>query len=201
MGLLDTEITGAERQQGLAYYEAEASVTAFQTKEADLFNEVLEVYNDVLTEDPAAARHVSIAARRLVQAAKEILRRREEIQPIPQIACSMHWAWYITSTAYAAWAQATLSAMEALANGATPDYYVRHLVNEHETAWRKAQRNEKKFLKQLRIPAREIAQIIERCIKAAQVDHWQPDESSTSHNEDVASETTTQFCPSINLEK
>ena len=32
-----------ERQRCLAYYEAEVGVTAFQTKEADLFNEVLSL--------------------------------------------------------------------------------------------------------------------------------------------------------------
>ena len=195
MGFLDMmEITSHERQECLAYYEAEVGVTTFQSKEADLFNEVVDTHIDILTEDPAAAREVSIAARRLVQAAKEIIRRRDDIQPIPQAAFSMHWAWYITSIAYAAWAQATLSTMEALANGQTPQYYVRHLVEEHEIVWRKAQKDEKKFLKQLRIPAGEIDQIVERSIEAAEMDHWQPDESSTSQNENIASETTMQFC-------
>ena len=196
MGLLGgVEITGAERVRCLDYYEAEVGVTAFQAKEADLFNEVLAAHNDAIPEDPAAARQVSAAAQRLVQATNEIIRRRDKIQPVPEAAFAVHWAWHVTSVAYAAWAQATLSAMEALAKSETPLYtYVRHLAGEHETAWRKAQREEKKFLKQLRLPANEIEKIVDRSIEDAETDRWQPEQSSISDHFEVPSETTVPCC-------
>lgn len=198
MGLLgNTQVVGDELQRCLAYYEAEFRVAAFQTREADLFNNALAQYSNAIAEEPMATSEVCAAANRLVQAAKEIIRRREEIQPIPEAAFSLHWAWHITSLAYAAWAQATLSAMEALANGTTPHYkYVRHLVGEHQTAWRKAQKEEKGFLKPLRIPENEIAKITSSSIDAAATDRWRPELQLKSHDEEIASETTIHFSPS-----
>lgn len=197
MGLFGrAEITGVERQQCLDYYEAEAGVTAFQAREADLFNEALASYNDLIAEAPTAASEVRAAAQRLVQAANEILRRRDAIQPVPKAAFAVHWTWHVTSVAYAAWAQATLSAMEALTKGETPLYTcIRHLAGEHETAWRKAQREEKKFLKQLRLSAHEIEQIIDRNLEAAEADPWQPGDPSICDNEEIISETTVYCCP------
>ncbi len=191
MGLLgSTEIKGAERLQCLDYYEAETSVTAFQAREADLFNNVLVIYDDVIKKSPAAARKVSIAAHRLVQAAEEIIRRRDEIQPVPELAFALHWAWHVTSVAYAAWTRATLDAMETLSNGQTPLYkYVQHLANEHEAAWRKAQKEEKKYLKLLRFPSTEIARITDKSLEEADIDSWQPKPCLPPNDEKIVSET------------
>jgi hypothetical protein len=184
-----TGIAKDERQRCLAYYEAEVGVTAFQTKEADLFNEVLAQYEDAIKENPEAARKVCKAAYRLVQAAREIIRRRDEIQPVPEAAFSMHWAWHVTSLTYSAWAQATYSAMETLANGQTPPTkYIQHLVKEHEIVWLRAQREEKQFLKQLRIPESEVEKIVEKSTEAAKNDHWQPELPSEFDVEEVVAE-------------
>jgi hypothetical protein len=197
MGLLGgTEITGGERQRSLAYYEAEVGVTAFQTKEADLFNEVLAQHDEAIAKDPAAAREACAAGHRLVQAAREIVRRRNKIQPVPEAAFSLHWAWYITTLTYAAWAQATLSAMKALVNSGTPHYkYVQHLAGEHETALRKAQKEEKKFLKRLRIPADDIQTIEDRSMEAAETDGWKPELPSNPDHTDAPSEMTVHVFP------
>ena len=197
MGLLGSaKITGGERQNYLAYYEAEVGVTAFQTKEADLFNEVLAQHDEAIGKDPAAAREARAAAHRLVQASKEIVRRRNKIQPVPEAAFSLHWAWYITSLTYAAWAQATLSAMKALVNSGTPHYkYVQHLAGEHEAALRKAQKEEKKFQKRLRIPADDIQTIEERSMEAAETDGWRPELPSTSDDIHTPSEMTAHVLP------
>jgi hypothetical protein len=196
MGLLSSaEIKGAERLQCLDYYEAEIGVTAFQAREADIFNDVLATYHDAIKKSPAAARQVSTAAQRLVQAAEEIIRRRDAIQPVPELAFALHWAWHVTSVAYAAWARATLTAMETLANGQTPLYkYVRHLATEHETAWHKAQKEEKKFLKLLRFPPNEIVRITNNRIEEAEMDSWQPKQSLNPNDEKIISETTVHVC-------
>ncbi len=199
MGLLgNSQVVGDELQRCLAYYEAEFRMTAFQTREADLFNNVLAKYGNSIIDDPVAANAVCAAADRLVQAAKEIVRRREEIQPIPEAAFSLGWAWHMTSFAYAAWAQATLSAIKALANGKTPHYkYVQHLVDEHQTALLRTRKEDKNFLKRLRIPEDEIERIVDRSIDAAETDSWRPEPPSKSDEEGIASKTTFYFSPSL----
>lgn len=196
MGLIGSaEIKGVERLQCLDYYEAEVGVTAFQAREADIFNDELATYHDVIKKSPEAARKVSTAAHRLVQATEEIIRRRDEIQPVPELAFALHWAWHVTSVAYAAWARATLAAMQTLANGQTPLYkYVQHLANEHEAAWRKAQREEKKFLKLLRFPSNEIERITDKSFENAEIDDWQPKQPLAPTDEKIVSETTVHVC-------
>ncbi|MEJ2702566.1 MAG: hypothetical protein P8Z79_09010 [Sedimentisphaerales bacterium] len=190
MGLFGgATIKGEEQQRCLAYYEAEVGVTAFQTREADLFNGVLTRCGKVVKKDPAAAREVRTAAHRLVEAAKEIVRRREQIEPVPETALFLHWAWHITSLTYAVWAQATLSAMETLSNGMTPHYkYVQHVAGEHKAAWLKAQKEEKKFLKQMHIAKPQISKIADQSIESAKADGWQPEVAATSDDEGATTE-------------
>lgn len=178
MGLFSKpEIVGSELQKCLAYYEASLSITAFQTREADLFNNTLVKYLNAATEDPVAAREVCNAANRLVQAAKEMIRRHEGIQSIPEAASSLRQAYRTTFLAYAAWAEATLSAMEGLANGMTPPppycQFVQHLLDQCQSAWCKAQTEDKKFLKRLRVSVDIIEKIINRCNTAGETDSWQ----------------------------
>jgi len=176
MGLFSNAgIVGDELQRCLAYYEAEMKVTAFQTREADLFNNTLVKYLDSMAEDHVAARQVCDAANRLVQSAQEVLRRHEEISSIPQAAYSMRYAWHVTLLAHATWAEATLSAMEALANGMTPHYaYVQDLVAKYQAACGKAQKEDKKFLKRLQVTPDAFEKIINRCNDAGETDSWQP---------------------------
>lgn len=173
--LRKARITGDELQQCLAYYEAEMRVLAFQTKEADLFNNTMVKYFGSITKDTVAAREMCDASNRRVQSIHEVLRRHEGINPVPEAACSMHYAWYTTFLAVATWAEATLSAMEAITNGMKPHHaYVQHLVVEYQTAWRKAQKEDKKFLRRLQVTPDIIEKIMRRCIEAAEADNWQP---------------------------
>ena len=72
--------------------------------------------------------------------------------------------------------------------------YVQHLVNEHDAAWGKAQKEEKKLLKLLRIPSSEVAKIVDRSIETAENDGWQPEHALSTNGEEVTSETTVQTC-------
>lgn len=176
MGLFSNAgIVGDELQRCLAYYEAVMKVTDFQTREADLFNNTLVKYLDSMAEDQVAARQVCDAANRLVQCAQEVIRRHEEISSIPQAVYSMRYAWRWTLLAYATWAEATLSAMEALANGMTPHYaYVQDLLAKYHAAYGKAQKEDKKFLKRLQVTPDAFEKIINRCNDAGETDNWQP---------------------------
>lgn len=177
MGLFGSpKIEGSELQECLACFEAETRVIAFQTKEADLYNDAMVKYGNSVMDNPLAANEACKAARRLSQAGTEILRRHEKIQNVPTAASTMHFAWHATLLANAAWASATAAAIEAMAEGMNPNtMYVQQLAKENQEAWRRAQDEDKKFLKRLKVSAEDIAKIVSRVntIDAAR-DGWEP---------------------------
>jgi hypothetical protein len=176
MGLFGSpKIDGKELQECLAYFEAQTRVVAFQTKEADLYNNAMVKYGNSIIKNPSAASEVCNAAKRLSQSATEVLRRHEEIKNVPVAASAMHYAWYVTFHDYAAWASATSKAIEAMAEGMNPNtMYLQQLVEQHQKAWRRADDEDKKFLKRLRVGAEEIAKIVARAAStAATDDDWE----------------------------
>jgi hypothetical protein len=175
MGLFGSpKIDGNELQQCLACFEAETKVIAFQTREADLYNNTMVKYGNSIMENPSAAIEACKAAKRLSQAAAEVCRRHGEIKDVPTAASIMHFAWHVTFLANAAWASATAAAIEAMAKGMNPNtMYVQQLVEEYQRAWRRADDEDKKFLKRLKVNAEDIAEIVARAttIDAAD-DDW-----------------------------
>jgi len=187
MGLFSkSKIEGDELQSCLDYYEAELMVTKFQTREADLFNNTLVKYLNSITEDPVAAAEVCKAANRLVQSAHEVIRRHETIQPIPDAALAARCAWSVTFLSLKAWAEATLSAMEALSNGMKPNYaYVQNLLRENQLAQCKAQEEDKRFLRRLKLSAAEINKMLNKINDIEATDDWQPKPSAYDFSEAV----------------
>jgi hypothetical protein len=170
------KIDGNELQECLAHFEAETKVIAFQTKEADLYNNRTVKYSNSITVNPLAASEACKAAKRLSLAATEILRRHNEINNVPVAASAMHHAWYVAFYANAAWAHATAKAIEATAEGMNPNtMYIQQLVKEYQKAWRWADDEDKKFLKRLKVNAEDIAKIVASAttIDAAD-DDWEP---------------------------
>ncbi len=177
MGLFGSpKIDGSELQECLACFEAETKVLAFQTKEADLHNNAMVKYGNSITVNPLAASEACKAAKRLSQAATEVLRRHEEIKNVPVAASAMHHAWYVTFYANAAWAHATAKAIEAMAEGMNPNMmYIQQLVEEYQKAWHRADDEDKKFLKRLKVSAEDIAKIVARATTIeATNDDWEP---------------------------
>lgn len=176
MGLFGSpKIDGKELQECLACFEAETKVIAFQTKEADLYNNALVKYGNSIMGNPLAASEACKAAKRLSQAATEVLRRHGEIRIVPATASAMHHAWYVTFYANAAWASATAKAIEAMAEGLNPNMtYIQQLVKEYQKAWRNARDEDKKFLKQLNVSAEDIAKIVARATTIDETDSWNP---------------------------
>lgn len=170
------KIDGKELQECLAFFEAETKVIAFQTKEADLYNNAMVKYGNSITENPMAASEARKASYRLSLAATEILRLHEEIKNVPVAASAMHYAWYLTFYANAAWASAAAKAIEAMAEGMNPNtMYVKQLYEESQKAWSRADNEDQIFLKQLKVSAEELAKIVARAttIHAAD-DDWEP---------------------------
>jgi len=176
MGLFGSpKIDGKELQECLACFETETKVIAFQTKEADLYNNAMVKYGNSIMENPLAASEACKAAKRLSQAATEILRRHEEIKNVPTAASAMHFAWHATFLANAAWASATVAAIETMVKGMNPHtMYVQQLVEEYQKAWRRADDEDKKFLKRLKVSAEDIAKIVARATAIDATDDWEP---------------------------
>jgi hypothetical protein len=87
----------------------------------------------------------------------------------------MHHAWLVTFDTNAAWAAANAKAIEAMADGKNPDeMYIKKLVNEYQQAWQKANDEDKKFLKRLKVPEEDIAKIVTRANTIAATDDWEP---------------------------
>ena len=170
------KIDGYELQQCLAYFEAQTKVIAFQTKEADIYNNAMVKYGNSIMGNPLAASEAC-------KAATEVLRRHEELKNVPTAASAMHHAWYVTLYATAAWASATAKAVEAMAEGMNPNtIYIQQLVKEYKKAWRRAEDEDKKFLKQLKVSAEDIAKIVARATAIdATNDDWKP-KSETASN-------------------
>jgi len=180
MGLFSTpRIEGGELQKCLRYYEASLAVTGFQSREADLFNNTLVKYLNSVAENPVAASEVCKAATRLAQASDEVIRRHDHISGAPDVALRMRCAWSLTFAALKTWAQGTLSAMEALANGMTPEYgHVQRLVGEYQSTWNKALQEERRFLERLKLDGETIERLASKCNETTEGDSWQPDLSS-----------------------
>lgn len=178
MGLFSSpKIEGKELQECLACFEAETRVIAFQTKEADLYNNLMVQYGNSITVNVSAANEARKAAKRLSQSATEVLQRHEKIKNVPHAASAMHYAWYLNILAYKAWAFATASAIESMANGMNPNMgYVQQMVNEYQKAWKAAKTEDSKFLKLIRASLNpdEIANIIARATSPNSIDSWEP---------------------------
>ena len=176
MGLFGSpKIDGSELQECLACFEAETRVIAFQTKEADLYNNAMVKYGNSIMENPLAAKEMKKAAKRLSQAATEILKRHEEIKNVPVAASAMHHAWYVAFYANAAWASAMVAAIESMAEGMNPNMmYIQQLVEQYQEAWRRADDEDKKFLKRLKVGAEDIAKIVARATTIDATDNWEP---------------------------
>jgi len=170
IGLFDSpKIDGKELQDCLAYFEAQTKVIAFQAKEADLYNSAMVKDNNYISEELKAVKRLSLAA-------TEVIRRYEDIENIPSAASQMHYAWHATFLANEAWASAWAEALEAMANSISADMvYVQQLEKEYQRAWKWADEEDRKFLKQLDMSAGDIAEIAARATtEIIANDSWEP---------------------------
>jgi len=150
-----------QRQQCLAYYQEELKLKAFQQEEADLYNEAVVKYGMSVGTDDKAAKGMLRATSRLVESANEILRRRAEMRSVPDMASAMYFAWQTTYSDYLAWASAQAAAVSAAAEGMVPHgQRVRELLEESEKSRRKAEGEEKKLLKRLKLSSHEMRELL-----------------------------------------
>ena len=163
------------RQQCSAYYQEELKLKAFQEKEADLYNEALVKYGMSVGTDDRAAKQMLRAANRLAEAANEILRRRSKMAAVPDMASAMYFAWQTTYSDYSAWTSAQAAAVSAVGDGLMPhSEQIKRLLSESEKSRRKAEGQEKKFLRQLKLSSNEGRNMLIEASMVVENENWQP---------------------------
>ena len=165
-----------EWERCLSYFQEELKLGAFQTKEADLYNNAVVEYGMSAATSDEAAQQMVRAAKRLAESLNEILRRRSQMVPVPDAASAVYLARQVNYDALSAWAGAQAAAVSAAVRGMLPHTErVRTLHKESEKWRRKAEKEEKKFVKQLKISGHDLQTMLAEASVAADNDDWQPE--------------------------
>jgi hypothetical protein len=162
------KIDGRELQECITYLEAENKVIFSQIKEAYIYNNAMAEYGKSILENPSVAKDMIKAAKRLSQAATEILKQHEEIQNVPVAASAMYSAWHMAFLANADWASVMVIAIESnifalleAAKGMNHEIeYAQQLAERYHKAHRRAEDEYKKLLKRLKIGAEDKVRIL-----------------------------------------
>ena len=169
------KIEDYELQKCLAYLEKEWEIRAFQGKEVDLYNKALVEYSKEISTDSTAAKEVYRAAKRLVQSAREILKRRGKVTSIPDTASAMYSAWQLAYSDYSAWTETQPGVVEAVANGLEPNSeHVQKLLLQTEKSRREAEKEEEKLLKRLKLSGDEAKKLFRKALDIVVAEDWQP---------------------------
>ena len=192
MGFLfgQPKIHGDERSKCLAYLEEEFKLTAFQEKEANLYNNAKVTYISAPRED--AAKQMRIAANRLARSATEILKRRGKMASIPDAAYATYFAWQLTYSDYSSWATANAVGLGGVMNFPSVDMgsldtiaevhgeHVGKLFLQSEKSREKAMKEMKKLLKRLKLSGAEAQTLFNNASAAIEAENWQPKKSKKS---------------------
>ncbi|MFC2027288.1 hypothetical protein ACFLU3_01240 [Chloroflexota bacterium] len=169
------KIDGKQLRECLHYLEESCQIEAFQVKESNSYNQTVVRYGNSITDDPKATTEMLRATDRLAHAAKEALERHEDMDQIPMPASSMHYAWWATYRAYSAWASAQNKVITAGEHGKAIDIAsIEELTKEYQKAWIKAEKEEKRFLKHLKLNNDDMSRTIARAENAVSAEKWEP---------------------------
>jgi hypothetical protein len=103
------------------------------------------------------------------------LERHEDIDHVPTPASSMHYAWWATLRSYSALASAKNKAITADKRGIVIETaYIEKLMKEYQKAWIKAEKEEKRFYKHLKINTDDVSRIVTRAKNAMSAEKWEP---------------------------
>jgi len=210
----EPRVEGEERERCLAYLDEMSKLSWFLNHESEQFTYTWDMYITTIAANPAGASQLHLgrkAASRLLQAAREAIRRHEELKPVPDAALPLYAADSLFLLRTKEWAEGTVVAAEDLANGLTPETveplargllphqeYLEHLIQQHQSAWREVGQENKRFLKRLRLTASEKFEISFRDdmnrSAASCVGCWQPEPyTGASSDAGTDSQTTSAF--------
>jgi hypothetical protein len=173
----EPQIEGDELQKCLTYLQEELKLAAFQNKEATLYQNASVKYGDVTSMDSHTLKEKCRTANRLAQAADEIVKRREQMGPIPDTASAAYSAWQLAYSDYSAWVSALSAATEAIADGIEPPVrQVLKLASQFQKSRYVARDEGKKFLDRLGLNGNTIQKLLNEAAVAVADDDWQPKE-------------------------
>lgn len=181
----EPKIHGDERRECLAYWAEELKLKQFQAVEADRYNNAVGKYGKSITTNSPAIEKWHQAANRSSKAMAELLRCHSELR-VPDAASAMYFAWHTTYSDYLAWAEAMAAAVEALANDKIPYFpYVEGLFSQAGKSRRKAESEEKRFLKRLKLSADEVRELFISAPSATRAEDWQAEEVTEEDAEGI----------------
>ena len=173
--LNSSKIDSIQLRECLDYLEKSCQIAAFQAKESDSYKKVAIKHGNSMPEDLTATTEILRATDRLAKAAKETLGRHEDIDQIPMMASSMHYAWWATFRSYSAWASAkkrTITTGER--DIVIETAHVEKLMKEYQKTWIKARNEETRFLKHLKLNNDDISKIVKLAENAVSAEKWLP---------------------------
>lgn len=171
----EAEIPAGELEAVLAYLAKEWRLKALQDLEAERYNNAVTKYGGAMIPGSAGLAELLSAARRLSQVADELVRRHSDLQPVPDEAGSMYFAWALVYSGYQEWATATALALEGYEVGAVPHTMrVQQLFGQMEGVRKKAEQEEGKLLRRLRPSAEDARRRLKEAKDAAEAEDWQP---------------------------
>ena len=176
MGFISREprIEGAERQECLAYLEEEMKLGLFRVKVDSLADEGMMRYGQLAQKDKAKAFEGMVkVTNHISQAATELVRRKHEMTFIPDAALATSSAWETVYLDYKTLATSEATTMEADVHGMATDWeHVQRLVKEVKKAIGKAQREDKRLLKRLKLTGDEARGIVDNASRVTEADDW-----------------------------
>jgi len=208
LGFLSTKskLTEGGRVNCLHYLEEEEKLQVFRSKENDLysianaeysesyipdsqaFDEENDFYNAVLSEDSQsrysnseADEKMCGAANRLMKAAEQILKRRAEVEFIPDIASKHHLAWQMAYVAYQEYVAAVSRLWEGKVQGITPNNSdLKKSQLSLKLSLKRATKETDKLFKRLQLSDDELRKMRNEAAAYYEAEKWQPQENESN---------------------
>jgi len=182
MGFFSREptIEGDERQECLAYYEEEKKLRLLYERVEQLFDKRVGKYENELFQARKAGmdfmsslEKIGEVTEHISQAATEIVKRKKEMRPAPSAASAMASAWEAAYLDYEALrnpsnivASSDIVKVEAKREG------TKELFTKFDKSLRRAWKEEKEFLKRLKLTSDEGQRILDNASRATAADKW-----------------------------
>ena len=165
-----------ERNKCLSYLQEEMKLIAFREIEQRLFDEVFIQYyrqeHDKRGDIPRDA--LLNAAKRVVEAAKEILRRRRKITSVPDIASSMFYAYQKRFEDCLALKERQVDTMtQFVPEAGTADRLEESMVAEKKSR-DIALKEEKKIWRRLKLSDSDVLKMWNYAVDTVKAENWQP---------------------------
>ena len=209
MGFFSTKpkLTEGERVGCLHYLEEEEKLQVFRSKENDLYSiafaehsesyipdsQVYDEENDLYynaelsedsqsrSSDSQANEKIYLAAKRLMKAAEYILKRRAEMESIPDIASKHHLAWQKVYIDYQAHVTAASRLWEGIVQGITPnDRDLKKSQLSLKLSLKRANKETDKLLQRLQLSDDELNKMRNEAVAYYEAEEWQPQENESN---------------------